>query len=81
MAKRKPAVQPQQTHDDPATEVDEDREERREEPALFAGLEMGGGAVEYVRIEEDRPRRLSYNGANWEHVSEDADGIWIYRRM
>lgn len=29
----------------------------------------------------DRPRRITYNGQNFEHVSEDAHGIWQYRQM
>lgn len=30
--------------------------------------------------EQDRPYRLLMNGGTYDHVGEDASGVWIYRR-
>lgn len=72
----------QQITDDPNTEqVDEARAARQENPDGFAGLEVGPDQVDYIEVEAVRERRITFNGLNYEHVSEDADGIWVYRQM
>lgn len=55
------------------------------DPARFIGVDNGSGGYEYLEAPKgqdwEKDRRLSIGGANHEHVDDDADGCWLYRRM
>ena len=43
----------------------------------------GGGIASYIEAPEgwNRDREILYAGVRYEHVSDDADGCWIYRHL
>lgn len=53
-----------------------------EELATTIGIESGGD-VSYRTVpkEDVKERRLLLDGQNYEHVSDDAYGRWIFRTM
>lgn len=54
------------------------------DPTKTIGLESGIHG-EYLYLEAPpewhRDSRMLYGGLNYEHVSDDRDGCWIYRAM
>lgn len=61
------------------------RAERREAPMNYVGLDVGkSGSYVYMRLTKppiapDRTVRIG--PTTFEHVDEDADGVWLYRHM
>lgn len=53
------------------------------DPTKMVGLQESTGGIVYVEHSgaESHDRRIDVDGQNYEHVSEDADGVWIYRQM
>jgi hypothetical protein len=47
----------------------------------LVGLFDGVSGYSYVHVGETRQRRISYGGANYEHVADDVHGRWLYRQM
>lgn len=59
------------------------REERISSPLQYVGLDLGGG-ISYIKLKDAAPSRdrcVTVDGRTYEHVSDDADGIWIYRHL
>lgn len=58
-------------------------EARQNTPELVAGIEGVDRDHSYVHITaaDSRQRRITIGGTNYEHVSDDSDGVWIYRPM
>lgn len=58
--------------------------ERRAEPRKFVGLMEAGASDPSYQANpagSSLERTLYLNSHSWEHVSEDVDGVWIYRRL
>lgn len=65
--------------EDESDEVESPGEPEREthDPNQFVSLDGS-----YVELDNSsRERRIAYGGSNYEHVSDDPDGVWEYRRM
>lgn len=62
--------------------VDKGRAARQKDPGKWAGLVPDrNGTPSYVEVEGFRERRILYKGMNYEHIAEDADGVWLYANM
>jgi hypothetical protein len=63
--------------------AEEARKERAAAPLNFVGLDIGkNGSYTYVKLA--RPpiapdRTFTMGGVTFEHVEDDADGVWLYR--
>lgn len=86
MAKKNPtltdSVEPDAPEVEPVAEVEAEASPF-EDGKFYVGVEDGSGGVTYVEVAESetKERRLLLGGRNVEHVSEDASGRWVYRRM
>lgn len=53
------------------------------DPTKFIKLDDGANGYSAMEAPEgwQRDRRITLHGANYEHVDDDADGVWCYRQM
>lgn len=60
------------------------RAARVADPLAYVGLASGDNAITYVKLKQplfQHERTVRLQGVTYEHVSEDDDGIWIYRHL
>lgn len=55
-------------------------QKRADNPQEFAGLEDSQGNVRYVKFPARRERTVLVEGATYEHIRDDAQGVWVYRK-
>ena len=65
------------------------RQARADAPGRYYGVHRGGATITYAELPltpdgvppQAKSRRITIEDVNYEHVSTDADGVWIYREM
>lgn len=71
-------------HDTAKAQVDALVEVEHRDPLKSVGLDhSGSGTYEYLDAPSDyyRDRTIRVGRDNYEHVAEDGDGVWLYRKM
>lgn len=61
-----------------------ERAKRQATPEKFIGIDVGrtgDAAYQDAPKNWDRDRTVFLAGVTYEHVSDDADGVWIYRHL
>lgn len=61
-----------------------ERVARRENPLAYVGLADMADQVAYVKLKRpffQHERVVHLGGVTYEHIREDEDDVWIYRRM
>lgn len=62
--------------------ADAEAKDRKANPIKWVGTWLEGDVtVYYPNASPDNDRRIVISGQGYEHTHEDADGVWIYRRM
>lgn len=61
---------------------------RKSKPEAFIGIDLGGDARVYLKntsFNRDgsytRDRTVAYGTKTYEHHTDDADGVWLYRHL
>lgn len=79
MAKRQ--TKPEELPDSDDVQETEEVVEVAADPEKHVFLEGAMVDIADLGLDNPRERRISFGGANWEHVSEHESGCWRYRQM
>lgn len=61
-----------------------ERAKRAAEPLAYVGILDAEGVVSYVKLKQplwQHERTIKIHTTTYEHVTEDAEDVWIYRHM
>lgn len=61
----------------------EERKDRQANPLAYVGLADINDAVSYVKLKhplQQHERSVHLEGVTYEHIREDEDDVWVYRR-